>query len=158
MITFPSRLWQWYHKLDAVALRYYKPGSLGFVSLKVLLDTAVFSPLHILGYFAVMNMGDGGSWQDLKKKVSTDFIPTLTAELTVWPAVQAVNFKLVRVEYHLLVVNLLTILGVTCAILGVGTKLGRPAMMNSKSHHVNTFPDALPYCRQCLYVLVPSHG
>ena len=102
---------QWYHKLDRIALRYCKAGTLGFVALKVLLDTAIFSPAHILGYFGVMNLGEGGSWQDLDRKVRTDFVPTLAAELAVWPAIQAANFKLVKVQYQLLVVNLLTILG-----------------------------------------------
>lgn len=34
-----------------------------------------------------------------------------SAELTVWPAIQVVNFKLVPAEYQLLVVNMFTIAG-----------------------------------------------
>ncbi|KAL6779925.1 hypothetical protein ACKKBG_A14330 [Auxenochlorella protothecoides x Auxenochlorella symbiontica] len=99
----------WYHKLDSIATRFHSPGSLRFVALKVLLDTVIFSPLHILGYFGVMNVGERGSWADFSRKVEVDFVPTLAAELAVWPAIQAANFKFIRVDYQLLAVNLLTI-------------------------------------------------
>lgn len=88
----------------------------GPASMQVLVDTAVFSPVHILGYFAVMNAGEGGSWRALEAKVRTDFVPTLAAELAVWPALQAANFKYIRVDYQLLAVNLVTILGELCLV------------------------------------------
>ncbi len=88
--------------------------SISTPKVQVLLDTVIFSPLHILGYFGVMNVGERGSWADFSRKVEVDFVPTLAAELAVWPAIQAANFKFIRVDYQLLAVNLLTIFGEPC--------------------------------------------
>ncbi len=74
-------------------------------------DTALFGPLHVAGYFAHMTVCEGGGLDDVKAKLRRDFWPTFSAELAVWPVVQAVNFKLVPVQYQLLVVNTFTILG-----------------------------------------------
>ncbi len=51
----------------------------------------------------------GGSLEDARQKLKTDFWPTFLAELLVWPAVQGANFRYVPVHHQLLVVNLLTI-------------------------------------------------
>jgi hypothetical protein len=65
------------------------------------------------GYFTLMSLGTGGSWDDVRQKIRQDFWPTLLAELAVWPPIQAANFKLVASPNHqLLVVNLVTVLGV----------------------------------------------
>ena len=70
------------------------------------------SPHDTVGYFAMMTLGSGGSLADVRRKLQHDFWPTLLAELTVWPPIQAANFKLVASPSHqLLVVNLLTVIG-----------------------------------------------
>lgn len=84
-----------------------------FIAGKVVADTVVFAPLHIIGFFAFMTMTTGGTWEDAKRKIKKDFIPTFAAECTVWPAIQSLNFAKVPVDYQLLVVNLLTILDST---------------------------------------------
>lgn len=56
---------------------------------QVLADTAVFGPLHVCGYFTHMILCNGGTWADVRAKLRTDFWPTFSAELAVWPAVQA---------------------------------------------------------------------
>ena len=75
-------------------------------------DTAIFGPLHVAGYFTHMVLSEGGTLGDVRRKLARDFWPTFSAELTVWPVVQTANFKLVPLQYQLLVVNLCTILGV----------------------------------------------
>ncbi|PSC70900.1 PXMP2 4 family 4 [Micractinium conductrix] len=99
----------WYLGLDRAARAVFTPGSAAFVAGKVIADTAVFGPLHVGGYFTYMTLLEGGSWGDAMTKLRRDFWPTFSAELTVWPPLQAVNFKFVPVEYQLLVVNLFTI-------------------------------------------------
>lgn len=39
-----------------------------------------------------------------------DFLPTLTAEISVWPIVQSVNFSVVPLQHQLLVINVFTIM------------------------------------------------
>lgn len=39
-----------------------------------------------------------------------DFLPTLTAEVSIWPIVQSVNFSVVPLKHQLLVINVFTIM------------------------------------------------
>lgn len=45
----------------------------------------------------------GGRWEALKAKMKQDFLPTLAAELAVWPVLQAINFSRVPLRHQLLV-------------------------------------------------------
>jgi protein Mpv17 len=49
----------------------------------------------------------------VRKKLQHDLLPSLAAEVTVWPAVQTANFALVPLQYQLLVVNAFTIIDAT---------------------------------------------
>ncbi|PRW44616.1 PXMP2 4 family 2-like [Chlorella sorokiniana] len=100
----------WYIGLDRAARRLFVPGSPAFIAAKVIADTAIFGPLHVAGYFTHMTLSEGGTLPDVGAKLRTDFWPTFSAELFVWPVVQVANFKLVPVHYQLLVVNMVTIL------------------------------------------------
>lgn len=42
--------------------------------------------------------------------MAADFLPAFIAEVAVWPAIQAANFRWVPVAYQLLVVNAVTVL------------------------------------------------
>ena len=99
--------------LDRAVMRVLRPGSAAFIGTKVVADTAVFGPLHIIGYFVLMTLGEGGSWGEAKAKVQRDFVPTFAAECAFWPAFQAVNFTKVPPHYQLLAVNCATILDST---------------------------------------------
>ena len=103
----------WYQALDVAARRWYVPGSKEFVIAKVVADSLIYGPLHVMGFFAVITLGEGGTWMDVKKKIQADFWPTFGTELSVWPAVQAVNFWKVPLQYQLLVVNFVTVLDAT---------------------------------------------
>ena len=155
-------------------LRYFRPGGAAFVGAKVVLDTAIFGPVHTAGYFTHMEvLGNGGGLEQVKKKLQSDFWPTFTgtcgrtyvravvvreggggirrarpaspcnvvrpplallppAECAYWPALQAFNFKVVPVDYQLLVVNFAAILDSafmrwgTCVSSGVGPALPPP--------------------------------
>lgn len=99
-----------YIGLDKIASKFFFPGTTKFIAFKVITDTAVYGPLHVLGYFVFMSMGDGGSWKQAQQKIQQDFWSTYCAEVLFWPPVQAINFKFVPVHYHLMVVNCLMIL------------------------------------------------
>ena len=105
-------------------------------------DTAIFGPLHVAGYFTHMVLSEGGTLGDVRRKLARDFWPTFSAELTVWPVVQTANFKLVPLQYQLLVVNLCTILGVWVGGGEVGDcrwgqqgRRGADARFCSDTHH-----------------------
>ncbi len=54
----------------------------------MLADTAIFGPLHVAGYFTHMTLCEGGGLPDVAAKLRTDFWPTFSAELTIWPVIQ----------------------------------------------------------------------
>lgn len=103
----------WYIGLDRMAKAWFVPGSAKFITFKVIADTAIFGPLHVLGYFTHMTLGEGGTWAEAKEKISKDFLPTFGAEVVIWPPLQTLNFKVVPVRYHLLFVNMVTIVDST---------------------------------------------
>lgn len=47
---------------------------------------------------------------EFKRKMRVDFVPTLAAEVSLWPIVQSVNFSVVPLQHQLLVINLFTII------------------------------------------------
>lgn len=81
--------------------------------LQVATDTAVFGPVHVGGYFVVMAAAEGSDWAALRAKMAVDFLPTLVADVTVWPWLQSVNFKFTPLQYQLLVVNAFVIVDST---------------------------------------------
>ncbi|KAI8476925.1 MAG: hypothetical protein J3K34DRAFT_381933 [Monoraphidium minutum] len=100
----------WYLGLDAACGRALAPGSPAFIALKVMLDTAFMGPFYVSTFFAFGCAAiDGGGWDEFKRKMKTDFVPTLALEVSVWPFVQSVNFWKVPVKHQLLVVNSMTV-------------------------------------------------
>jgi protein Mpv17 len=99
----------WYIKLDSVARRLAVPGTARFVATKVAGDTVLFGPVHVGAFFSFSTLAEGGNLAAVSAKLQRDLIPSLAAEVTFWPAVQAANFSLVPLKYQLLVVNAFTI-------------------------------------------------
>lgn len=66
----------------------YHPFTPHFQLPQVLADTGIFGPLHVAGYFTFYTLVEGGGLPDVAAKLRTDFWPTFSAELFVWPAVQ----------------------------------------------------------------------
>lgn len=78
----------WYIFLDQAVRRVAAPGTARFVATKVLADTVVFGPIHVAAFFCVVTLAEGGSLQDVKRKIQADMLPALAAEVAVWPAIQ----------------------------------------------------------------------
>lgn len=53
---------------------------------------------------------DHSGWPEFKRKMKVDFVPTLAAEVSIWPIVQSVNFSVVPLQHQLLVINVFTII------------------------------------------------
>ena len=103
----------WYIYLDKMVRRVAVPGSAKFVASKVVADTVVFGPIHVAAFFTVITLAEGGTLKDVQRKLQTDFVPALTAEVFFWPAIQAFNFAKVPLQYQLLVVNSFTVVDAT---------------------------------------------
>lgn len=98
---------RWYRLLNGVKVGKSKAVN---TAARVGLDQLVFAPLiGIPLYYSAMTAMEGGTTQNVKQKLGDNWWKTLTANWTVWPAVQTVNFAFVPVQLRLLVVNLISI-------------------------------------------------
>lgn len=98
---------RWYRILNGV-----KVGNSKIVNTaaRVGLDQLVFAPfIGIPLYYSAMTAMEGGATHNVRKKLNDNWWKTLTANWTVWPAVQTVNFAFVPVQLRLLVVNTISI-------------------------------------------------
>ncbi|XP_077529461.1 mitochondrial inner membrane protein Mpv17-like [Haemaphysalis longicornis] len=89
----------WYLTLD----RLIGTGSArAAVVKKVVLDQAVFFPsLFLPGFLVTLGALQRRSWEDIRRKVLTDYVPILKANYVLWPAVQIINFTFVPLSYRL---------------------------------------------------------
>ncbi|KAI5862540.1 hypothetical protein GGS23DRAFT_80933 [Durotheca rogersii] len=68
---------------------------------RVAFDQLIFAPFGIACFFTVMTVAEGGGRRAVAHKLRDMFVPTLKANLMVWPAVQIINFRLMPVQYQL---------------------------------------------------------
>ncbi|KIW17783.1 hypothetical protein PV08_04978 [Exophiala spinifera] len=80
------------------------------IAARVAADQLIFSTCHLALFLSSMSFLEGS---DPKKKLEKSYWSGLKANWAVWPAVQAVNFKLVPLEHRVLVVNIVS-LGWNC--------------------------------------------
>lgn len=97
----------WYDSLDYVVTKQLKfqMGSLKLTSAKLIADTFILGPLHLLAFLTYMGAASGKSVQEIKAMLRRDYIPALITEGAFWPLVQAFNFRYVPVQHQLLYVN-----------------------------------------------------
>lgn len=105
----------WYESLDRYCIKslHLHPGTWRLVLTKLSLDTVFFGPLCISTFLVYMTISMGGSLTDAKNKLSNDFLPILALETMYWPAVQAVNFRLIPLHHQLLFVNMVSLVDST---------------------------------------------
>ncbi|DBA79766.1 TPA: hypothetical protein ACH3X1_008431 [Trebouxia sp. C0004] len=99
----------WYRKLDKVVSSCLQPSTAVFVAAKVAADTFIYTPLNVGLFFALMTVVEGGHWTEVRHKLQQDFLPTMGAEMAIWPAYQAVNFARVPVQHQLLICSVGTL-------------------------------------------------
>lgn len=100
----------WYLGLEKFCCRAFKKGSTRFLIGKVFLDSAILGPIYVAAYFGFSFMIlQRGRWDDFKKRMERDFLPTVAAELVFWPAFQVWNFVKVPVKHQLLAVNMMCV-------------------------------------------------
>ncbi|ESZ98317.1 hypothetical protein SBOR_1310 [Sclerotinia borealis F-4128] len=80
------------------------------MAARVAADQCVVAPISLGVFLTTMSVLEG---TDPKKKLETNYTTALQKNYMIWPAVQAVNFKLVPLEHRVLVVNIVS-LGWNC--------------------------------------------
>ncbi|CAM6033707.1 unnamed protein product [Sphagnum compactum] len=97
----------WYEALESVCINRLKlkPNSFRFITTKVMADTFLFGPVHLLAFFTYMGLASGKPWDEVKHDVKRDFLPSYMTEGLGWAIVQVANFRFVPVRHQLLYVN-----------------------------------------------------
>ncbi|RAL62480.1 hypothetical protein DID88_005045 [Monilinia fructigena] len=80
------------------------------MAARVAADQCIVAPLNLGLFLTTMSVLEG---TDPKKKLEANYSTALQKNYMIWPAVQAVNFKLVPLEHRVLVVNIVS-LGWNC--------------------------------------------
>lgn len=76
------------------------------IAARVLTDQTVFASANLGCFLTSMAIMEGS---DPKKKLESTYWTALQKNWMLWPAVQAVNFKLVPLEHRVLVVNIVSL-------------------------------------------------
>ena len=80
------------------------------IAARVAADQLVFASTNMAVFLSSMSILEG---TDPKEKLKKSYVDGIKANWMIWPAVQAVNFKLVPLEHRVLVVNVVS-LGWNC--------------------------------------------
>ncbi|GBG61420.1 hypothetical protein CBR_g20451 [Chara braunii] len=98
---------RWYERLDLIVTQnlLLRPNTINFIAAKLLADTLLFGPIHLVAFFAFTGLAEGKAVSQVKREVVRDFVPAFLMEGTFWPIVQAANFRFVPVRHQLLFVN-----------------------------------------------------
>ena len=80
------------------------------IATRVAADQVFFGSTHLFVFLSSMAIMEGSNPKD---KLEKSYWSAIKANWMVWPAVQAVNFKLVPLEHRVLVVNIVA-LGWNC--------------------------------------------
>lgn len=80
------------------------------MAARVAADQCIVAPINLGLFLTTMSVLEG---TDPKKKLEANYSTALQKNYMIWPAVQAVNFKLVPLEHRVLVVNIVS-LGWNC--------------------------------------------
>jgi len=96
----------WLICLDEAVSLFLHEGTLWNLVVKVVGDSIIELPLHVVLFFAWMEMFNGNGFAVVALKVRHEFWPTYIAELLFWPAFQLINFWKVPVKHQLLAINI----------------------------------------------------
>lgn len=68
---------------------------------RVACDQLGFGPAGLCCFFTFMTVAEGGGRKQIVKKFQDIYIPTLKAQLAIWPAVQLINFRLMPLMFQI---------------------------------------------------------
>jgi protein Mpv17 len=80
------------------------------LAARMTLDAFVFSPLAVAGYFVWRSALEGKDWQGITEKLRVKWKHATLASWQFWPAVNAINFSFVPLQFRVLYNNCLGLL------------------------------------------------
>mmetsp|Transcript_9917 Transcript_9917/g.13570 ORF Transcript_9917/g.13570 Transcript_9917/m.13570 type:complete len:149 (+) Transcript_9917:497-943(+) len=123
----------WYRFLDKIIGNSMK-NKVGVV-LKVFADQLVYAPLSILAFFSFAAVLENEKSSDaidaLVVKVKFNFLHTLIADCTMWPLVNAINFRFIPLNYRPSFVGLAQLIWQT--YLSTAARLNNEASLSNHS-------------------------
>ena len=95
MLWFP-----FLHRFMGKYFSHLVEGSFRYVSFKVILENACLAAPVCVGYFAIPAMIEGGNewWSLLVARLQTDFVTTLTTDVSFWCVASPFNYKFIPVR------------------------------------------------------------
>ena len=82
------------------------PGAgMAVVAKRVAFDQLIYAPLFTGIYFAGMGFYEGKPFSQSLQTLREKLWPTLVVNWSVWPIINFVNFSLVPLKFHILVIN-----------------------------------------------------
>lgn len=112
----------WYSSLERIMQHIVVPvvGSNRLVGLvsRLLLDSIIFSPITIAGFFTINSLIQAGPSRTnllnvvsvIQEKLSTKWSKAVLAAWSFWPVVNVVNFSVVPLKYRVLYANVMALL------------------------------------------------
>ena len=92
------------------ALDRYIPGvSIPIVASKVILDQSIWTPTMHSAYLGGMALGEGGSLQTAKERISEHLLPLCKVNWVFWGTVQCFTYSMVPLHFRTTVVSLIMI-------------------------------------------------
>jgi hypothetical protein len=95
----------WYKWLD----HRYEAVTLQNILKKVALDQLVFAPPFYASFYLTMALMQGESLKNSLLNMKKNFLPTYAADLMIWPATQAFNFKVLSPDNRILFISAISI-------------------------------------------------
>nr|OQO20399.1 hypothetical protein B0A51_10489 [Rachicladosporium sp. CCFEE 5018] len=68
---------------------------------RVAFDQLLFAPVGLACFFTFMTVAEGGGKRAIIRKFQDVYIPALKANFLVWPLVQALNFRIVPIQFQI---------------------------------------------------------
>ncbi|CAH1954105.1 unnamed protein product [Acanthoscelides obtectus] len=97
----------WYRVL---ASRFGDTGTFNVAVKKMALDQLVFAPSFLALFITTVSFTDGRNWRETKQQLIHKYPDIYLTNLTIWPAVQLVNFSFIPLRHQLLLVQSVAIL------------------------------------------------
>eukprot|EP00117_Sycon_ciliatum_P004668 scpid79266/ scgid8935/ Protein Mpv17 len=95
----------WYMTLERIF-----PANVAMAPLKkMVLDQALFAPTFLAGFFGILGVLEGKSWQEIHGRYMNDYIPALKTNYMIWPGVQMLNFYIIPFQHRVTFVNVIAL-------------------------------------------------
>lgn len=100
----------WYQILeDLVIFLQIPPVPLVLLASRVTLDALIFSPITIFGFFVVSTLLQGGTFGDIRDKLTRRWKQTVLGAWRFWPIVNVLSFSMIPLQFRVLYCNVMAL-------------------------------------------------